>query len=308
MDQNNNVENNTTTNNEVPQVPEAEEAVSVDTSNEVTVINTQKEKKSSPTLLLVLIGLLIVFVFCMDTIVGFVKGFIFKPAPINNVSKDDNQLEQYLTIGEAGQVETDGIKFYSFKKASGNTIEYNYISSNNIAAGSVASIQIYIELYNINKEIIHKELFDVTNGLGKDVVKSYSIQLNSELHSVASYARIRKYSEADLSSEQTLTCTLTDSDGTASAVYKNIYHFKNNELVSYDVTKNVGIEENSLFTKADSEFNSLPPSLGATFSNGVLSYSIDLTSDITGFVPLYTKGTIITNIRSSETNKKWICG
>ena len=115
---------------QTPLIPEAAPATEVtaqtevDTSkaNEVTVINTQKEKKGGSLALIILLGLLVLFVFNIDYVISlydsiFNKTVVTKKPTGNNDS--NNLFNGFILIGEESYAITDNIKFYSFKKSSG---------------------------------------------------------------------------------------------------------------------------------------------------------------------------------------------
>ena len=280
---------------------------------EVTVINNAKSSKSGGLFLLILIGLLIAFVFNIDSIVNIYDEYM-NPKPVNinndNTEPTNNLLDGYIVIGEESSVETDGVKFYSFKKSQG-VVNFTYMASKRI--DDVLSLGLYIELYNANKEILAKEAFNVPSGLDKDVVKVYSMNIKSDIQGSVYYARLRKYTATELSSVQSLTCTSTTTNSDGSTISNSIvYSFTNNELVSYTVSKQYSsVEEteegNSESSPLQNELSTLPLSFGASLINNKLTYNVNLSNEIDDYSPLYEKGSIITNVKNNEQLKEWNC-
>lgn len=318
---------------EVSAIPEAAPAQTVvDTSKapEVAVINTTKEKKGGSTLLIVLLVLLVLFVFNMNTVINLFNNIynsIFsKQEVVKNPNDGDNLLDGYILINEDSSVETDNIKFYAFKK-NDDVLSFTYNASQKIE--DVAILSIFIELYNANKEVLYKEIFNVKPGIDKEVVKSYQIVLEDDIKASVYYARIRKYTDAEYNSTQTLTCSQNLSEGDIKATYNITYNFKNNELMSYNVSKeatqsiptaqtnidettnNEGIttevEKNKYEIEIENEYSSLPASINGNLTNGKLTYTVNLENEIADYIPLYKKGAIITVVKMKETDKGWVC-
>ena len=301
---------------QTPPIPEAAPATEVtaqtevDTSkaNEVTVINTQKEKKGGSLALIILLGLLVLFVFNIDYVISlydsiFNKTVVTKKPTGNNDS--NNLFNGFILIGEESYAITDNIKFYSFKKSSG-ILNFKYNSTEKNA--SVGDLNIYIELYNVNKEILYKEKFSITEA-DKDVAKSYSIYLDPDIDSSVYYAKLVKYTDADINSIQTVTCTKSETETIPAAdaesepvnkvtKYTNVFNFKSQELVSVMVSVE-GTQED-----LDKIASSLPEGFKVTNANGKLSYTDVLAENSTFKVK---KGDIITVVKNKQVNESWNC-
>ena len=314
----------------IPEAAPAQTVVDASKAQEVTVINTAKEKKGGSTLLIVLLVVLVLFVFNMNTVINvfnnLYNSILGKPQVVKNPNDGDNLLDGYILINEDSSVETDNIKFYSFKK-NDDALSFTYNASQKIQ--DVAILGIFIELYNTNKELLYKEVFNVSNGIDREVVKSYSIVLEDDIKASVHYARIRKYTDADYKSTQTLTCSQNLSEGDIKATYNITYNFTNNELMSYNVSKeatqsipavqtnvdgtinNEGttteVEKNKYEIEIENEYSSLPTSIRGSLTNGKLTYTVNLENEIAGYTPLYKKGSIITVIKMKETDKGWVC-
>ena len=302
-------------------VPEAAPAAEVSSApvvdnqpEEITVINNEQKSKGGGIVLVILIIILAVFVWNIDFILDlYNQYFSFTPSrrSTNNNNTQDNLLDGYILIGDESSITTDDVKFYNFNKSSG-ALTITYMASKRI--DDTSALGITIELYNANKEILAKELFNVIGGLDKDVVKTYSMQIDSSIQASVYYARLRKYTENDKKSTQGLSCSNIETRKDGSTIKSNItYLFKNNELISYSVTKTyvpVSSEEgneNVISSPLENEYNNLPTTLKPSLISNKLTYTVNLENDLAGYNPLYTKGTIITNIKNKEQQKDWKC-
>ena len=281
------------------------------TPEEISVINTHKTKKSGKGFIILII-LFAIFVYNIDNIVALYEKYFSSPSSI--IKKDDstNNLNHgYIQIDDNTSSDTiNNIKFYNFAKKGNNIINYNYIATKNVSG--VNGLQINIELYNSNKELLYKELFSISDNpddLKKSIAKSASISLDNDIYSDSYYALIKIYTESEKQQSKSLTCKFTENGLVGSANYKVTYNFLNNELSSYSVTKQTSPadETNELFISLQSEYSSLPSQLSAKFSNGTLSYSVDFSSSIEGFNPMYAKGTVPSAVKKRELLKKWTC-
>ena len=292
-------------NNSVTEVP------TVPTGNEeITVVNTER-KKTSSIIMLILVGILIAFVFNIDKVIEYYDNYM---ATGNLTSKTNNEttnnlVNGFILIGEnTSRIQIDKIIFYNFKKKDeSSSIIFNYESS--LKYDNVPSLNIYIEFYNSEKELIYKKLFDLTNTIEKDVVRTDSVIVPSDVLQDAYYALVKKYTQSELNSTQTLTCKYNKNEEEQVLNYNIVYNFKNNELINYIVNKQI------LNYNTDSEsYNSLnleylvaSQKLNAVFQSGNLNYTIDLEKDLNGYTPLYEKGTLRTIIKNKEKLKEWVC-
>ena len=296
-------------------IPEAAPATEVSTApvvdnqpEEITVVNNEQRSKSGGVVLVVLIIILALFVWNIDNILDlYNQYFNVTPAQRKSNEPQNNLLDGYILIGDESSIETDDTKFYNFKKGSG-VLTFTYMASKRI--DDTSALGITIELYNANKEILAKEVFNVPNGLDKDVVKSYTMTFDTDLNASVYYARFRKYTEEDKNSTQSLTCTNSVTNKNGSTTNSSItYLFTNNELISYSVTKTYKPLETEETTSSplETEYNNLPVALKATLIDNKLSYTVNVSNLVEGYTPLYTKGTIITNIKNKEQQKDWKC-
>ncbi len=292
-------------NNSVTEVP------TVPTGNEeITVVNTER-KKTSSIIMLILVGILIAFVFNIDKVIEYYDNYM---ATGNLTSKTNNEttnnlVNGFILIGEnTSRIQIDKIIFYNFKKKDeSSSIIFNYESS--LKYDNVPSLNIYIEFYNSEKELIYKKLFDLTNTIEKDVVRTDSVIVPSDVLQDAYYALVKKYTQSELNSTQTLTCKYNKNEEEQVLNYNIVYNFKNNELINYIVNKqilNYNTDSES-YKSLNLEYLVASQKLNAVFQSGNLNYTIDLEKDLNGYTPLYEKGTLRTIIKNKEKLKEWVC-
>jgi len=313
----------------VPPIPVPAPAQVVDTSNlppspapievpinnqEVTVVNTTRRKSSSNLILVVLALLLVVFVMNIDTVINFVQTNILPHDPTSQGNTDNNNLvDGFIKVTDSNSDYTlNDIRFYNFRKSGDNNLLINYSSEKNHS--NVADMNIYIEIYNSNKEIIAKQHFDVDSIANSVAGVPYRIAVNEQVYNYAFYAKVIIYSEEDLKRETKLTCTYSNSNENYLSQYKVVYNFINNELNGYDVNKKIEVlHENKATTNAisvlEKENNDVTRfEIPATFENNVLDYKVDLNNVNEGYIPLYGKGTTPAIVKINEELKEnWIC-
>ena len=150
---------------------------------------------------------------------------------------------------------------------------------------------------------------DFITEVDKDVAKSYSIYLDPDIDSSVYYAKLVKYTDADINSIQTVTCTKSETETIPAAdaesepvnkvtKYTNVFNFKSQELVSVMVSVE-GTQED-----LDKIASSLPEGFKATNANGKLSYTDVLAENSTFKVK---KGDIITVVKNKQVNESWNC-
>ena len=294
---------------DTPSIPTANPFEISTNPEEISVVSTEKEKRSGKGFI-ILIVIFIIFVLNIDNIISLYDKYIVGSTKAVDKKGDstNNVVHGFIQIDDSESSDTvNNIKFYNFAKTGNNKINLNFISSKNYS--SVNDLGIYIELYNSNKVLLYKEQFTRDDEIKKDNAKSHSLTLDNDIYTNSYYAYIKVYTAEEKNSTQKLTCTYNDNNEIGSASYTITYNFINNELVKYSVNKQaIPVDEtNTLYTNLYSEYNALPKELNATFNYGTLSYSVDLSSKIEGFSPLYAKGTIINGVKSRELLKKWKC-
>ena len=163
------------------------------------------------------------------------------------------------------------------------------------------SLEIYVEIYNSEKEILYKELFNPNQKIEKDTVRTYTLNVDDDIFNNAFYALVKIYTEEEKQSTKTLTCTLDNENQTS----KNTYIFVNDGLSSYEVSKSVKGEDEEALQK---EYDDIKESnTTAIYENKTLTYKIDLNNENADIVTLYDKGTTLKTIKDKETLKEWNC-
>lgn len=287
---------------EVPTVPTG--------NTEITVVNTER-KKTSSIILVILVALLIAFVLNIDKVIEIYDNYTQTGNLTSNTNNENNKnlVSGYILIGEnTSRTEIDKIKFYNFKRKEDEmTIIFNYESSSKYDKPS--DLNIYIELYNADKELIYKELFDITEGIEKDTVRIYSLNVTSDVYQDAYFALARKYDNSNTGETKILTCKYNAPLGSTTRNFNIVYSFKDNGLIKYVVNKQIFNydPEGLVYKTLENEYNNLPSSSNPVFQGGNLNYTIDFNNDLNGFTPLYEKGTLLSVIKSKEQLKEWEC-
>ena len=292
-----------------PQPQQVTPTVPVSASGEEVVINTTK-KRASNIIMFILLGLLILLVFNMDTVIDKINEYRNnKNLPSDNTTYTDNLVSGYILIDDTSYMKLNEIRFYNFKKSSDNTeITFNY--EVNKKYDDSASLNMYIELYNSDKQILYKELFDTKSPLELNTIRNYTLSVTNDVYESAFYALVKVYTNEELEKTDTLVCTFTETNENYTIISKNTYNFKNNSLQSYNVNKQINITNPEVVTEnvLEKEYNDISAVIqNAKFENNILDYNVDLSQNIEGFSPLYNKDTIITILKNKEELKKWIC-
>lgn len=283
----------------VPAAPAAEEVTLSPTNTdnqEITVISTKKSVVSN-VILIIIIGLLIAFVFNMDTVIEYYErymetGSLTKPEEIPT----DNLTNGYILIDDnSSSIRVENIRFYNFRKSDNTVLTFSFESGAKYETPS--NLGIYIELYNYNKELLYKGLFDTKKVIEKDVVRTYSITLDNDVYSDVQFALVKQYTEEEKNSTSKMTCSAVENNINRSITY----NFKNNGLASYDVK-----ETGDTFT-IEKRLEDVKDKFNATMENGELKYTVNLESELNDYKPLYEKDTTMIIIKNKEVLKKWTC-
>ncbi len=278
----------------------------------VTEVNTNK-KKSGNFLFFLVIIILLVITFYLDNVVDFLTEDNYKFLNgITNEATSGNLVNGFIKVSEETSfVKLEKIKFYNFKQTTKNTIAFDYVSSKNIS--NPQNLEIYIEIYNSNQELLYKELFNPNEKIDSDVVSQYKMNVSDDTYLSVFYAKVKIYTKDEKVSKQTLTCSYSVKNDNIEVIYKNTYNFVNNELASYDVSKSFTTSKESADkekykTEINNEYIEITKySITNTYKENLLTYSIDLSNYPEGFTPLYSKGNVMTTIKNKETIKKWTC-
>ncbi len=309
----NNVENKSNNNNQVI-VPSENKPV-------VTEINTTT-KKTNNAIIFILIVILALVSYFINDIANFYQEKLF-PLFTNNDKNNDNNtsnndngfnlVDGYIKIGEpSSYINLKDIKFYNFRKNdSGKYISFNYLSS--VKYSDIKEEEIYLELYDSNKEILYKELFNSESVIDKDSVSTYKININESEYNNVSYALVKIYSDSEKKSTSKLVCTYKVNNEFINLEYTNTYEFTNNALTKYSVNKGYEkLQDNAIILSTQEEIkkeymNITKYNITSKYNDVSLEYSIDLSNYPKDFNPLYEKDTIITIVKNKEKLKGWEC-
>ena len=297
-------------NSELPPLPG--QSVAPVNNQEVTVVNTTKKRSSSNIILVILALALVLFVVNIDAVMAFVNENIIKTNPIStDVPENNNLVDGFIKINDGNSdYRIKEIRFYNFKKSGNNTLLINYSSNKNY--NDVKGLNLFVEIYNSNKELLTKQQFEA-DAVVNNEARPFLITVDDTIYSYAYYAKVVEYTDSERNATSKLTCTFSDSNENYLLEYKTIYNFTNNELTGYEVSKKVeAINNNKATTNAVNVIKKEHTDVtryevAATFENNVLNYKIDLNNVNEGYIPFYSKGTTPTIIKEKETAKKWIC-
>lgn len=294
----------------MPEAPAMPEVAPMEAAPmEEQVISTHK-KKTSNLIMYVLVIILILFVVFIDPIKEFITDKItdFKP---NNPNTSENLIGGFLKLEEkTGYIKVNNIKYYNVKKSNGTNIVLNYEPYKN--SSSIEKEGIYIELYNADKEILSKTIFNPST-VEKNVVRTFTFEVTNDVYTDAFYALVKTYTDEELKSTKTLTCKYTVNNDNITLNYVNTYEFINNSLTKYNVDKTFSYKEdntesNKYKDELKSEYLNINDfNIKSEYNDTTLKYSVDLSNEIKDFKPLYKKDTIITVIKNKEELKKWKC-
>lgn len=277
---------------------------------ETEVINTSR-KKSSNIFMFIIIILIIVFIYKIDDVIAYFDNN-FAPTVSDRVENttSSNLVDGFIVMNENNSfIKVEKIKFYNFKKSNGEIV-YNYVSDKKYK--TTDSLGIYIEIYNIEKELLYKELVNISD-IETDAIRTNNMKVTNDVYQDAYYILVKTYSEEEKNKKTTLTCKYDESNDMIVLNYKVIYNFTNNVLTSYTVSKEfLASDINSSQTKAKDELlneNNEATKYGITteYSENKLSYTVDLNNVKEGFKPLYDSTTVRKTIINKESLKKWNC-
>lgn len=284
-------------------------------SEDVTVISTNRGKKGGGAAVIVIALFLVFFVFNIDKVEDIYNKYVKENILFNkNANKGENLNGGFIQVNDPNSFDTlDSIKFYNFNTTTAdNALALNYKSDIDIQ--NAGSFNIYIEVYDLDKDLIYKNLFDPKKEFKKDTAKEYEVSLPSDVFEKIKYAKIKKYSDTENVSTSKLTCTLIEETNKYNLSYKNVFNFNNNLLLSYDVTEEIipkeGNEEDAEVKEykanlalAKEELVELTP----TYVDGKLTYSVDASKDYTKYKLVEDSDSTPKMVRLREEKKKWKC-
>lgn len=277
---------------------------------ETEVINTS-HKKSSNVFMFIMIILIIVFIYKIDDIIAYFDNN-FAPTVKDTVDNttSSNLVDGFIVMNENNSfIKVEKIKFYNFKKSNDN-ISYNYVSDKKYK--TTDSLAIYIEIYNINKELLYKELVSIKD-IETDTIRLNNIKVTNDVYQDAYYILVKTYTEEEKNSKSTLVCKYSSSDEKITLNYQITYNFINNSLNDYIVSKeyissSVNSETTNLKDELLNENNeAIKAGITTEYNGNKLIYSVDLNKVGDEFKPLYDSSTVKKTIINKESLKKWNC-
>ena len=272
-------------------------------SEEVTVINTSKSRVSN-VILIIIILILVVFVWNIDKVIEMYERYTETGSLTQNNTTPDNLTNGFILINDnSSSIKVDTIRFYNFKKSDNNTITLNYESPSKFQQSSL--LKIYIEVYNAEKQLIYKELFDTKGEIEKDTVRIYTLSVTSDVYEGAYYALVKKYTPTDEEKTDTLTCKSSNE----VYEYTNTYTFKNDMLSTYEVKKKYKVAPEASEEKNDLELEAekFKDNLNAKYEENTLTYTVDVTKEYEELTPIYSSSATKTVISNKEKLKEWTC-
>lgn len=290
-------------------------------SGEDKVINTLEERNEFKIALIIGTAI-IIFALLLPKITSiFTKDSVFTYTDKVNEIVNDKTINGMLEINkEEGSITAKKVKFYSPRKSTDNQIAVTYLPLTGF--NDVDSLNLYIEIYNSNKEVITRVKFTNITKLERKVQGVYKITLNETLYKEAKYFKvvIIKDDEFDKIND-TLLCKYSATDNNLTINYERLYNFTKNGLLSYKVTKkyivndinNQNIETKEKYNKL---FNTEKDNLSKTnikdinLTEDSLEYTINLIEfkvDKSTYQKLYEQGSIKRQIELNEENMNWTC-
>lgn len=283
------------------------------TAAPVTELNTSSNKKSSNLLFFIAIIVLLLVTFFIDDVVDLLTEDNYQY--VNGITPDstsNNLVNGFIKVGENNSfMKLNKVKFYDFKQASDGTISLTYVSDKNISKPE--NLDIYVELYNSNQELLYKELFNPDTKVENGVVTLYSIYVTNDVYLATFYAKVVEYTKEEEKSSQTVVCTFKISNSLINLLYTNTYHFTNYKLDSYDVSKTYTSDSSNAETEkyksvlAEEHATLEKYSITSNYTESLLTYSIDLNNYPEGYTTLYKLNTVPLTIKNKEKLKDWTC-
>ena len=298
---------------QLPPSPTEQVVVPPVSGSETVVIDTVK-KKGSNSILVVLVLLLAASVYFMDDIIKFFEENVIStnPGSVNNTD-NYNLVDGFILLDDnTSYMKKEKIKFYNFKKNEAeNSVSLNFVSEK--IYNNISDSEIYIELYNSDKNILYKELFNPNEKIEKNMVRTYSLNLTNDVYYDAFYALVKTYTKEEIESKTTLTCKYKIEEEGYNLLYKNIYTFTNNTLINYEVLKELNVTTSNASSKKylndiKKEYETVNKvNIANTYENNKLTYKVDVNNLPEEFIPLYNNKSTPTVIKNKDTLKKWEC-
>lgn len=302
-------------------------------TDDIEIVNLDSDEKIENTLeqrkefrISILIGVIaVVFVFLLPTITSlFNKDSIFSYSDNVNEIINSETIDGMLEINkEKGYITANKIKFYNPRKTTNNQVSVTYLPMNKIS--NLNSLNLYIEIYNSNKELIARTKFNDKSQLERKVQGLYKMNLNETLYKEAKYFKVVIIDDKEFSNiNDNLICKYNFSDSNVNITYERIYNFTNNGLISYKEIKEVKKINNDEVQETDNTtlqkyldiFNNENEELkktniqDLTLSESALEYTIVLNEfekNKSNYQKLYEQGSIKRQIELSDESLNWVC-
>lgn len=270
--------------------------------------------KENKIILLILIGI-VIFAFMLPTITSwFSKNSIFTYTGNMEEIKNTDTIDGMLEIGtEKGTITAKNIRFYNFTKKTNNQITVVYLPESGI--NDVKDKNIFIELYNKNKNVVYRTQFLSDKKLERKVQGVYTLNVNNTLYKEAVYGKIVVITEKEFAKgSETLACTIINKENEYEIENKITYNFSNQGLTSYVVSRKINNSDteeisSNIFEKEEAIINKTNIS-DLVVDNDKIQYTIDLQnfdSKNSGYTTLYTKGSLKRQVSLSEEEQGWSC-
>lgn len=296
------------------------EIVDLESSND-KVVNTLEQRKEFKIAIFIGIGVLL-FALLLPKITSiFTKDSIFTYTDEVNEIVNNKTVDGMLIIGkEEGSITAKKVKFYNPLKRTNNQISVTYLPDTGI--NDVDKLNLYVEIYNSNKNLISRVKFTNIEKLERKVQGNYKIDMNETIYKEAEYLKVTIIKDEEFSNiTDTLTCIYENIEGNAKVYYKRIYNFTNTGLLSYTVSKSVSkIDVNNVdntiiekYTKLFSTENDVLKKTnidGINLTDNSIEYTVNLSTlelNNSSYKKLYEQGSIKRQIELSEENLKWMC-
>ena len=215
----------------------------------ITKIGEITTNEQSPTFVLILFGLILVFIFFLPTIVEFVKGTNEKPDYSLNETTNkkneeqeetDSSEENYYTFNDSLSIDLEkNIKIDSFS-LNGNTLSFIVTNTSNTRF-DFSKDNYFLEFYSEDNTLLERILLETSISRESSETLSYVVSANTALNmkklifvkkEVMDYPNVEL--EKNENQEEVLTCT-KDTE-TLTYKFKNEKLFFITDVVNYSST------------------------------------------------------------------------
>lgn len=267
-DDNNLTENKTQTSTEEIEILDLDSDLNTNTKNK------NEERKENRILLIILVIVILIVILLPQLTSWINKKSVFSYTDTVEDIINTKTVDGMLPIGETeGTITAKKIRFYNPDKKTNNEISIIYLPETGIK--NVNELNIYIELFNSNKTIIHRTKFTNSQNLERKVQGIYRFKVNETIYKEAKYAKVSIIKNEDFNdNNETLVCNKVIQDDEFNVNYKVTYSFGNKGLVNYKVSKSANpksttntTDENNSNENNDNETNNTDNNLNNTNLN-----------------------------------------